>query len=116
MLRPILLSALLATFVLAGCASSSANTVNLTNTNTFEGGDRTIATGTLLTFKNEDANKDHTVTIHWVGDPTTTLKMDKVLKYDETATYTFATAGTYHVWCKYHGQMTSGMHMVVTVQ
>ncbi len=60
-------------------------------------------------------NNEHTVTIHRVGDPATTTKIDKTLQPGTTETYTFAVAGTYHVYCRLHGTMTTGMTSTVTV-
>ena len=81
----------------------------------FAGGNRTVPVGSTLMFMNEGA-RNHTVTIHWVGDPVTTTKVDQKLEPGHDLNFTFASAGTYHVWCKYHGQMTRGMAMVVTAQ
>jgi plastocyanin len=107
--------------LLAGCAgttttttttgSSSGKEVGLYD-NSFEDGNLTLAAGSTVKYTNEGHNA-HTVTIHWVGDPLTTTKIDKTLQPGESVSYTFATAGTYHVWCRFHGQMTSGMATVV---
>lgn len=63
----------------------------------------------------------HTVTIHKVGDPITTLKKDTTLDVGASTEYTFPEEGTYHVYCKYHsqgstGMFSSGMVMTVTVE
>jgi plastocyanin len=80
----------------------------------FVGGDRAFAAGTSAHFENTGA-RGHTVTIHKVGEPSTSLRHDEALSVGEATQYTFTDAGTYHVWCKYHGTMTSGMAIVVTV-
>ena len=59
----------------------------------------------------------HTVTIHKAGDATSIILKDTAVSSANPETsFTFASAGTYHVWCKNHGGMTSGMHMLVTVE
>ena len=83
--------------------------------NEFVDGDFTIVSGTTVTYTNVGAG-GHTVTIHWVGDPATTLKLDQTIQPGQSAQFTFATTGTYHVWCRFHGTMTSGMASVVTVE
>lgn len=116
------LLALLAVALLAGCSGSTYGTTGTTDTsktvalrdNSFQDGNLTVATGTTITYRNE-GNNPHTVTIHWVGDPLTTFKLDKTLQKGESVSYTFATAGTYHVFCQFHGTMTTGMATVVHV-
>lgn len=82
--------------------------------NSFKDGNFDRSPGEQAMYMNQGENA-HTVSIHWVGDPATTLKVDKTLQPGQTETYTFATAGTYHVFCKLHGTMTSGMTSTVTV-
>jgi plastocyanin len=80
----------------------------------FENGNLTLAKGDSVTYRNE-GTQAHTVTVHWVGEPVTTLRLDKTLQPGESVTFTFRDAGTYHVWCRFHGMMTSGMATVVHV-
>lgn len=82
--------------------------------NSFRNGDFSTAPGGKAMYMNQGKNA-HTVTIHMVGDSETTSKIDKTLQPGETETYTFATVGTYHVYCKLHGTMTTGMTSTVTV-
>jgi plastocyanin len=104
----------------AGDASGTPLKVALKD-NTFEDGDLMLDVGRMVSYVNEGQH-GHTVTIHYAGDathngdPGTTLKLDQVLAPGEAANYKFEAPGTYHVWCKYHGTMTSGMSSVVTVQ
>jgi len=126
-LVPVVLSALM----LSGCSnsmgggsssssSSAATSAAATRSvglydNYFEDGNLTVAPDTTITYTNEGTH-GHTVTIHWVGDPLTTIKLNQTLQPGEKVSYTFATSGTYHVWCRFHGQMTSGMATIVKVQ
>ncbi|MHB1262725.1 MAG: plastocyanin/azurin family copper-binding protein [Thermoplasmatota archaeon] len=82
--------------------------------NSFKDGNFERAPGGQAMYMNEGQSA-HTVSIHLVGEPATTLKVDKTLQPGQTETYTFATAGTYHVFCKIHGTMTSGMTSTVAV-
>lgn len=82
--------------------------------NSFRNADFSTSPGGQAMYMNQGKN-EHTVTIHMVGDSATTTKLDKPLQPGTTETYTFATAGTYHVYCKLHGTMTTGMTSTVTV-
>jgi plastocyanin len=117
-----LLVALSIVVLLAGCTGSTygssstptaggAKTVGLYD-NYFEDGNATVAKGASILYKNEGKNP-HTVTVHWVGEPLTTFRLDKTLQPGESVSFTFVDAGTYHVWCRFHGAMTSGMATVV---
>ena len=75
---------------------------------------KTIAKGTELEFENE-GHKDHTVTIHLPPAAATEFVLDKTLKPGDEAEYTFSQAGTYHVFCKFHGSIGGGMHADITV-
>lgn len=97
----------------SGSATAPAQSVDLQG-GQFKDGTRTVPSGTTITYTNKDAGS-HTVTIHFAPDPASTLKFDDTLTKDQEASYTFTTAGTYHVWCKLHGTMTSGMTSTVTV-
>lgn len=104
---------LLTALALAGCSGGAGTTVTLTN-NRFDPSSLTIDAGDEVHFEVEEGT--HTVTIHKAGDPTTTLLMDADVSAGDDTHFDFAAAGTYHVWCTIHGQMTSGMAMVVTVE
>lgn len=71
-----------------------------------------VDNGTTVTFLNQGATS-HTVTIHAVGDPLDVWVKDVVLTSGQNTTHTFDRETTFHVWCKFHGQMTSGMAMTV---
>lgn len=98
----------------------SSQSVNVKD-NEFEGGTRTIPAGTSVKYTNT-GNNAHTVTIHYAGnngvggDPSTTYKHDATIQKGQDTTYTFPLPGTYHVFCKLHGAMTTGMTSTVTVQ
>jgi plastocyanin len=136
----IAVSVLLAAVLLAGCSSSNtgsnggpsstgANGGLTTNPNPsgggqdlmvslvdnrFVDGNKTIPAGSSIMYMN-DGSHGHTVTIHWVGEPATVTRLNQTLQPGQDVTFTFDQAGTYHVWCRFHGQMTSGMASVVTV-
>lgn len=82
--------------------------------NTFRNADFSTSPGGQAMYMNQGKNA-HTVTIHLASEPATSLKLDMTLQSGETKTYTFAAAGTYHVYCKLHGTMTTGMTSTVTV-
>ena len=82
--------------------------------NEFRNANYALKAGDSAMYMNE-GQRDHTVSVHFVGDPATTLKVDKTLKPGATETFVFAAAGTYHVYCKIHGTMTTGMTSTVTV-
>lgn len=82
--------------------------------NTFAPLELNITTGTNVTFVNE-GTRTHTVTIHHVGDDMATWVKDTTITSGQSTQYTFAAGGTYHVWCRFHGSMMAGMHMVVNV-
>jgi len=143
--RALTLCLVLAGLALAGCTSSSGGPSASTTSspspamsdsvsagvgnevmvemhdNTF-GDNQTIHAHDSIMFMNE-GQKAHTVTIHYAGgpdgsppgDPLTQTRIDQTLQPQQTVTFRFDDVGTYHVWCKFHGAMTSGMHMVVTV-
>ncbi|HEX2066215.1 MAG TPA: cupredoxin domain-containing protein [Candidatus Thermoplasmatota archaeon] len=109
--------AMTALFLLAGCTGPTSNgagkRIDL-HDNHFEDGNFTVAAGASVTYRNE-GQRAHTVTIHWVGDPLTTYRLDETLPPGEEVSYTFPAAGTYHVFCRLHGTMTTGMASVVQV-
>lgn len=111
-----LAAALVSTALLAGCSSGSgAQKLEIEIfDNEFDGGNRNFTVGTQVEFDNE-GSAVHTVTIHKVGEPATELRLDQELSSGQKADFTFAEAGTYHVWCKKHGGMTSGMAIVITI-
>ena len=100
---------------LAGCSSGEGDTEVHVRDNKFEPAALTVAAGEEVHFE-VDGSNPHTVTIHFVGDPAATLKLDQTVQDGEDVHFTFAAAGTYHVWCRLHGTMTTGMAMVVTVE
>jgi plastocyanin len=124
---------LLATALLAGCTaddgvggggtSTSGTTshsttsgermVHLTD-DEFEDGDLTVPAGTSVKYMNT-GQRPHTVTVHKAGESTDQLRLDQTLQPGQDVTYEFDSAGTYHVWCRFHGEMTSGMASTVTV-
>lgn len=114
MLRILAALSLLAAMTVAGCSSGGAHgTVTLTN-NAFSPKSLTVDAGEEVHFEVKEGT--HTVTIHKAGDPTTTLLKNDNVQAGADTHFTFPSAGTYHVWCTLHGQMTSGMAMVVTVE
>jgi plastocyanin len=139
---PALLVSVLLTAIFAGCTGDTPTSTNGTGGTTgsggtgtttgggsetrsvdlydnyYENGNLTVPVGTTIKYSNEGTH-GHTVTIHWAGssgvqgDPLTTYKIDKTLQHGESTTYTFAVAGTYHVFCRFHGTMTTGMATIV---
>ena len=77
-------------------------------------GNFAIRTMDQAMYMNE-GQRAHTVTVHKVGDSATTTKVDRTLQPDEEYTYTFDAPGTYHVYCRFHGTMTTGMTSTVEV-
>ncbi|MEA3190316.1 MAG: hypothetical protein QOD77_898 [Thermoplasmata archaeon] len=122
----VLLASLAVALLLSGCMANDGNKSTSTTPTTgaqdadevalrdnmFDPTTLDVAKGTLVRFDNEGARR-HTVTIHWVGDPIEVTKLNQTVEVGSDTSFTFATAGTYHVWCRFHGTMTSGMAMVV---
>jgi plastocyanin len=107
----------LAFLALAGCSDSGFSGSIEVDDNYFKPTSATIDAGDAIHFEVEsDAQNAHTITIHKAGDPTTTLLLDQHVSAGDDAHFTFASAGTYHVWCQIHGGMTSGMHTLITVE
>lgn len=106
---------LLLASVLAGCSGGSAGATVHVRDNSFEPKSLTVESGEEVHFEVEGSNP-HTVTIHKAGDPAAVRLLDEDVEAGDDVHFTFAAAGTYHVWCTVHGQMTSGMAMVVTVE
>lgn len=100
--------------VLAGCAGKGSDLKVEVDDSYFEPEAKTIKAGQELKFENE-GKIDHTVTIHFSTDPANQTLKDSTIRPGGDTEFKFEKAGTYHVWCKFHGQMTSGMHMTVTV-
>jgi plastocyanin len=101
----------------AASPSSSANTgvtIHIQD-NVFVDGNMTVAPGTRVTYVN-DGMHNHTVTIHQAGTPTDVILHDQKVTSGQSDSFTFAVPGTYHVWCKYHGTMLTGMATTVVVQ
>lgn len=102
-------------FALSGCSAGSQAEVKVGD-DYFEPEDQHISVDSKLLFKVEDgAQHAHTVTIHKAGDPLTTLQLNETVSAGEDVDFKFEEGGTYHVWCMFHGTMTGGMHMLVTV-
>lgn len=123
MLKPLL--ALPLFVLLAGCTGTTTTTSTTAATgsgrsvevedNVFHDGNLTLSKGSAVAYKNE-GERAHTVTVHWVGEPATTLRLDRTLQPGESVSFTFMDAGTYHVWCRFHGSMTAGMASVVKAE
>jgi plastocyanin len=83
--------------------------------NYFDGGNQTVSQGTTIHYTNMGQH-GHTVTIHWVGDPITVVKLNQTIQPGQSVAFTFDSPGTYHIWCRFHGTMTTGMASIVAVQ
>jgi plastocyanin len=104
----------LTALALAGCSSAGEATVRVLD-DRFDPTTLTVDAGTEVHFEVEGQHP-HTVTVHMVGDPVTTHMHHEDAHDGDDIHVTFDEPGTYHVWCMKHGQMTSGMAMVVTVE
>lgn len=113
--------------LLAGCAGndtssddrgdgSSSPTMKMVSMvdDSIKDGNFAIRTMDQAMYMNE-GQRAHTVTVHKVGDSATTTKVDRTLQPDEVYTYTFDAPGTYHVYCRFHGTMNTGMTSTVEV-
>lgn len=98
-----------------GCGSGGSTTgspvataqVDLPPSYRFVPADISVAAGTTVTWTNHD-NFTHSVAFldgGLPGDP-------HVMKPGETATFTFATAGTFHYQCSFHPQNMKGSVIV----
>jgi plastocyanin len=111
-----LLLATATAFALSGCAADSDVDVEVDD-DYFKPTEKTIEAGTEVHFEVESsAQHPHTVTIHKAGDPVTTLLLNETVEAGDDVHFDFEAKGTYHVWCMFHGGMTSGMHMIMTVE
>src|SRR5689334_9459545 len=99
---------------LAACSSSGSgggtsaapvatSTVDLPPSYKFVPADITVQVGTTVTWTNHD-NFTHSVQFKDGGLPTD----PRLMKPGESATYTFATAGTFHYQCSLHPQQMQG--------
>jgi plastocyanin len=77
-------------------------------------GNATAKVGDVFEFKSE-GKIDHTVTIHVPPAASAVFAKDDTVKPGGETSFTFPQAGTYHVFCRFHGNFTSGMHLTVTV-
>lgn len=123
-MRGVAFSAMLAVTAVAGCTDQElgkeATEVEVDD-NSFEvegepetkNGEATARAGDTFEFKNE-GNVRHSVTVHRPPDPATTTIKDVDLEAGRETTLTFDKAGTYHIWCKYHGELGQRMHLNVT--
>lgn len=102
----------------AAPSSTTTTTVGLDmvtlRDNYFENGNRTVAPGTMVTFQNLGAHA-HTVTIHKAGDPLDVTRLNQTLQPGQSTVFVFTEPSMYHVWCRFHGTMTTGMAMTMTV-
>lgn len=116
---------ILTVLLLAGCAGSkSSDSPEMTDSpefkmitmedNTIKNGDMQVNVNDRAMYMNRGSTT-HTVTVHLVGDGSTTYKLDSEVQPGKDVTYRFTAPGTYHVFCKLHGTMTSGMTSTVTV-
>lgn len=80
--------------------------------NRFDPEQLNVATNATVKWVNKGSNS-HTVEIRPEGGSDTVHSA--VIAPGESTTYTFQDAGTYQVWCRYHGSPGGGMHMTVTV-
>lgn len=99
---------------LSGCAGGDEATEIEMDDNYFKPDEATAKAGDQFQFENKGA-RDHTITIHRPPAAATQYYSDQIVKPGEKAVVTFDQAGTYHVFCKYHGAIGSGMHLNVTV-
>lgn len=113
-----LFAAALAALLIAGCAGSSpaASTdhkdVDVAD-NKFNPSTVNVVPGQAVEFHSSGNNK-HTVTIH---DPSGATVHDKELSKGQATSYTFAKAGTYHVFCTLHSNAQAvGMSMTVNAK
>jgi plastocyanin len=140
----LLIPLLVAAVLLAGCSSNDPGNDNTSNTGTggatpggaltttssaggssqdlmvsmvdnrFVDGDKSVPVGSSIMYMNEGSHA-HTVTIHWTGEDASLTRINQTLQPGQDVTFTFDQKGTYHVWCRFHGTMTTGMASVVTV-
>lgn len=92
-------------------ASPSGAAVVVPIANFSFGANLTVAAGTTVTFKNNDAVK-HTATNGTNGTPASGALFDLALEAGASGSYTFAEAGTYQVTCIVHPTM----NVTITVQ
>lgn len=83
----------------------SENEIWLENSK-FSSSTKTIAVGTTITFTNKD-NMTHTV-----SETNNLFTSSADMGKNDTFVFTFSSAGTYHIYCKYHPSMTA----TITVQ
>jgi plastocyanin len=93
----------------SGSGSPAANEVWIQGM-AFNPLNRTITTGTKITWTNKDATS-HTVTSGTTGNPNGLFDSGN-LAQNGTFSYTFSNAGTYKYYCRYHSSMSG----TITVQ
>jgi plastocyanin len=81
--------------------------------NRFVDGDKSVPAGSSIMYMNEGSHA-HTVTIHWTGEDASLTRLNQTLQPGQQVTFTFDQKGAYHVWCRFHGTMTTGMASTVT--
>lgn len=72
----------------------------------------TVDAGDTVRWTNEDSYQ-HTVTIRKAN--TSQRLKDTTVEAGGSTTFTFEEAGSYDVWCRFHGKPNSEMHMDVQV-
>ena len=112
-----LLAATLATLLIAGCSGSPPAGTDHQDVdvrdNNFNPSTVNVVPGQAVEF-HSSGNSKHTVTIH---DGAGKTVLDKELSKGQSASYTFATAGSYHVFCKFHSTVDGvGMSMTVNAK
>lgn len=101
---------------LAGCLDaedSGAGEIEVDD-NSFRPSTATAKVGETFEFENE-GSATHTVTVHRPPAPATEYVFDRELKSGASTSLTFDQPGTYHVFCRFHGSIGSGMHLNVEV-
>ena len=90
-----------------GSGPVATTSVDLPASYRFAPADITVAAGSTVTWTNHD-NFTHSVAFLDGGLPTE----PRVMKPGETATFTFAAAGTFHYQCSFHPQNMKGTVVV----
>ena len=114
-------SSVVLALLLAGCAGGKSKSVDLTD-NQFEEDGKNIlflressANPSLtITFTNRGL-ADHTVTVHLPPAASTEFVHDQALSPGAKTSFKFDQLATYHVFCKNHGGIGTGMNFEVTL-
>lgn len=122
MRRTLIVAALLLAVPLAGCAQGGDAPAEDGGTEThdvaavdndFEPAQLSVSPGDEVVWTNE-GEIDHTVEVQLEGEQET-LHSEEI-EAGQSTSFTFDDAGTYDVWCRFHGQPGQGMAMTVTVE